>query len=309
MATMSDRLRRNVIFAVVAALVAGAAFLYVTREGSTGPRVKGLAPLGGNLFADGDVIAGAVRGLLSPDGSRLAVLTPDGLGVVVRNEIRPVTEAGSRVVDAAWFGNGGTLLVAEGPTPTGLLAVVDLDGTVRGSVPLEPSIGFGNGYGMAVAPGGRGAVVTAVDRPALGSEQRRLVHVDLETGATRDLTPPGGPDEERPFFLDAERVAFTETTPGDGGGVRSLIVSVSDGSVLDAAAGVRVVGATNEGSPVLERAGDLVVDGKRIGEVPPGSSVSSIHAASGLAVLAESVTSTDGATVVRLRRLEVTPAA
>lgn len=303
---MSYRLRRNLLFAVVTAVVVGAAFLYVTRDGGTPTGVGGLAPVGGNLFADGDEIAGATRGLLSPDGSNLAVLTPDGLGIVVGNDVRPVTEEGSRVVDAAWFGNGGTLLVAEGPAPTGLLAVVDVDGTVRGSVPLEPRVGFGNGYGMAVAPGGRQAVVTAVDRPPLGTEQRRLVHVDLETGATRDLTAAGGPDEERPYFLDAERVAFVETTPGEGGGVRTLIVSVADGTVLDVAAGVRIVGATSDGKPVLERAGDLLVDGKQIGEVPGGASVTSIHPASGLAVLAESVTAADGSTVVRLRRLEVT---
>ena len=305
---MSHRLRRNLLFAVVAAGVVGATFLYVTRDGNTPSSVTGLAPVGGNLFADGDELAGANRGILSPDGSNLAVLTPDGLGLVDGNDIRPITERGSRVVDAAWFGNGGTLLVAEGPTPTGLLAVVDADGEVRGSVPLEPSVGFGTGHGMAVAPGGRAAVVTAVDRPALGAEQRRLVHVDLETGATRDLTAAGGPDEERPFFLDAGRVAFVETTPGDGGGVRTLIVSVADGSVLDVAAGARVVGVTEEGEPVLERAGTLQVEGKSIGRVPAGAELSSIHPESGLAVLAETITAADGATVVRLRRLEVTRA-
>ena len=305
---MSYRLRRNLLFAFVAAAVIAATFLYVTRDGASPTRVEGLAPLGGNLFADGDDIAGAGRGLLSPDGSNLAVITPDGLGIVDGNEIRPVTERGTKVVDAAWFGNGGTLLVAEGPTPTGLLAVVDADGKVRGSVPLQPSVGFGTGHGMAVGPGARQAVVTAVDRPALGPEQRRLVHVDLETGATRDLTTPGGPDEARPFFLDAERVAFVETTPGEGGGVRTLVVSVEDGSVLDVAAGARVVGVTEEGEPVLERAGTLQVDGKAIGQVPAGAEVSSIHPGSGLAVLAETVTAPDGATVVRLRRLDVTRA-
>lgn len=302
---MSYRLRRNLLFATVAALVLGAVYLYVSREGGTGGQVGGLAPVGGNLFEEGDELRGASRGVLSPDGTNLAVLTPDGLGLVDGNDIRPVTERGSRVVDVAWFGNGATLLVAEGPTPTGTLAVVDADGKVRGSVPLQPSVGFGPGYGMAVGPGGRQAVVTAVERPALAREQRRLVHVDLETGATRDLTPPGGPDEERPYFLDADRVVFVETTPGEGGGVRTLIVTVSDGSVLDVAAGARVVGVTDGGKPVLERAGALLVDGRRIGEVPAGASVSSVHPASGLAVLAESVTSTDGSTVVRLRRLEV----
>ena len=140
---MSHRLRRNLLFAVVAAVVVGAAYFFVTRDATGDAGVTGLAPVGGNLFAEGDEIPGAGRGLLSPDGSNLAVLTPDGLGIVDGNDIRPITEPGSKVVDIAWFGNGGTLLVAEGPVPTGLLAVVDADGEVRGSIPLAPSVGFG----------------------------------------------------------------------------------------------------------------------------------------------------------------------
>jgi hypothetical protein len=306
---VTARVRRNLLFAVVTAVVVGAAFLYVTRDSAAPTRVSGLAPVGGNLFADGETIDDATRGILSPDGSNLAVVSPDGLGLVAGNDVRPITEEGTHVVDAAWFGNGATLLVAEGPVPTGLLAIVDVDGKVRGSVPLEPSVGFGTGHGMAVAPGGRAAVVTAVDRPALGPEQHRLVHVDLETGATRDLTPPGGPDEEGPVFLDAGRVAFVETTPGEGGGVRTLVVSVADGSVLDVAAGERVVGATDAGEPVLARSGELVVAGKVVGQVPPGSTVTSVHPASGLGVASERVTSADGSTVIRLRRLQLTPIA
>ena len=304
---MSPKLRRNLLFAGVSALVVAAAVVYVrvTSADDGAPTAQGLRPLGGDLFADGDSIPGSGRGVLSPDGSNLAVITPDGLGIVQGNEIRPVTEPGTKVVDAAWFGNGATLLVAEGPTPTGLLAVVDADGTVRGSVPLSPSVGFGTGHGMTVAPGGRAAVVTAVDRPALGPEQRRLVHVDLETGTTRDLSPPGGPDEDHPFFLDEDRLAFVETTPGDGGGVRTLVISVSQGGALDVAAGARVVGATQAGQPVLERAGELLVQGRRIGQVPAGSSVTSVHPESGLAVLTEVVTAADGSTVARLRRLEL----
>ena len=297
---MSYRLKRNLGFVVVAAVVVAAAFAYVTARDDGSGRVAGLRPLGGDLFADGDAIGGVGRGFLSPDGSNLAVITHDGLGIVEGNEVRPVTEPGTRVVDAAWFGNGSTLLVAEGPIPTGLLAVVDVDGTVRGSVPLAPSVGFGSGYGMAVAPGGRAAVVTAVDRPALGPEQRRLVHVDLESGTTRDLTSPGGADEERPFFLDAERVAFVETT---GSGVRTLVIAVEDGDVLDVADGSRVVGATDEGQPVLERAGEVLVEGRSVGKVPAGASITTVHAASGLAVVAETVTAEDGSTVARLRRL------
>jgi hypothetical protein len=298
--------KRNLLFAVVTVLVLGGTFAFVRRDAATSGGsggVQGLAPVGGNLFADGDTIAGSGRGILSPDGSNLVVLTPDGLGIVDGNDVRNVTEPGSRVVDAAWFGNGGTLLVAEGPTPTGLLAVVDADGTVRGSVPLQPSVGFGTGHGMAVAPGGRAAVVTAVDRPPLGPEQHRLVHVDLETGATRDLTAPGGPDEERPFFLDADRVAFVERR---GPAVRTTTVAVADGSVLDVADGAEIVGVTTAGKPVLQQGRYLVVDRKGIAEVPERTGVTSIHPASGLAILSETVATPDGGSTARLRRLEVT---
>lgn len=301
---MSAGVRRALLVGVAVVVVAAVAAFVVTRTEEP-PGVT----IAGGPFAEGDSIAGATRGVLSPDGSQLAVLSPDGLGLAVGNRIRPITDDGSRVVDVAWFPNGSTVLVAEGPVPTGLLAVVDIDGTVRGSIPLAPSVGFGDGHGMVVAPGGRRAVVTAVDRPALAAEQRRLVHVDLETGATRDLTPPGGPDETRPFFLDAERIAFVETTPGDGGGVRTVVIALADGSVLDVATGVRVVGVTDGGQPVLERSGELVIDGRRVGRVPAGTSLTSVHAGTGLGVLAESVTAADGSTTARLRRLDLARAA
>ena len=301
---MTGRLRRTLVAVAITVVVVAVAFVFVSRDGSPEPGVS----LGGRPFSDVETIPSARRGILSPTGSQLAVLTADGLGLAVDEDIRPITERGSRVVDMAWFANGSTLLVAEGPTPTGLLAVVDIDGKVRGSIPLQPSVGFGTGFGMAVAPGGREAVVTAVDRPALGAEQRRIVHVNLETGATRDLTPPGGPDEERPFFLDEGRVAFVETATGEGGAVRTLVVDVADGGVLDVAAGVRVVGATDDGKPVLQRGGELVIDGRTVGQIPAGSAVTSVDPASGLAVLAESVTAADGTTTTRLRRLQLSAA-
>jgi hypothetical protein len=292
------------VAAVIVAVVAGGAFLFVARGDRSPSGVSGLVPVGGDPFGDGDTIAGAARGVLSPNGADLAVLTPDGLGIAQRRKIQSVTEPGTKVVDVAWFGNGATLLVAEGPTPTGFLAVVDVDGKVRGSVPLRPSVGFGTGHGMDVAPGGKQAVVTAVERPALGPEQRHLVLVDLETGATRELTPLGGPDEERPFYLDAGHVAFSESAPS----ARAVVVDVATGTTEELAVGATVVGVTADGRPVLEQGGVVSVAGRDLGTIPDGTSVTSVHVASGtegVAVVAETAVATDGARTVQLRRVRL----
>ena len=65
------------------------------------------------------------------------------------------------------------------------LAVVDVDGTVRGSIGLQDAVEFGSGHGSAIAPGGKRAVMTAVVRPPLEPQRRFLVDVDLETGILR----------------------------------------------------------------------------------------------------------------------------
>lgn len=290
--------------AAVAAVVLAVVFLFVSRDDVD--RVQGLAPAGERPFGSGDTLDGAVRGIYSDDGTKLAVISGDGLGLAERGEIRPVTASGSKVVDVAWFRNGATLLVAEGPIPTGGLVVVDLDGTVRGTVPLEPSVGFGSGHGMSVAPGGRSAVVTAVDRPALGREERRLVAVDLETGATRDLTAAGGPDEYRPFHLDGNRVAFTEQT-GDAAR-RALVIDFTTGEVEEVAAGAAVVGVIDDDIVLQDTRRRLVLASAHdrvLATVPPRTALTGVRPTGGEAVVATTVEATDGGRTGRLRRIEL----
>lgn len=239
----------RLVAAVAAVFVAVTALVFlVVRPRSEAP-VSGLRAVGSQPFGDGDVLAAvAVRAVLDPTGGRLAVITDDGLSVAEDGGLRRVTARGSHVVDAAWFANGTTLLVAEGPIPTGGLAVVDIDGRVRGTIPLSPSVGFGGGNGMAVLPGGKRAVVTAVERPALQPEQRYLALVDLETGATSSLTEPGGPDESGPVPLDDGRIAFTERgASGAGGGDAGATVRIVDpvAGGLDGAGAGTVVGAAD----------------------------------------------------------------
>jgi hypothetical protein len=255
------------------------------------------AAAGDDPFGDGDTVAGAYRAVLSPDGDRLGVLSDDGLARVARNQLVPITEQGANVVDAAWFPNSATVLVAEGPAATGQVAVLDVagDGHVRGSIRLDPPVGFGQGYGMSVAPGGRKAVATAVERPALEPEHRYLVAIDLETGATRALTDAGGPDESEPVHLTEERVAFVERTAGQ---VRTRTLDLATGAVEDVADGAAVVGAADGVPVVVDGAGRLRAGDRALGAVPAGTTVAGVDVRERTAVVVESTPS--GARVRRV---------
>ncbi len=297
---------RRLVLVGVAAVVAVAvgAGLYLVLGPDDKGVVQGLAPAGDDPFGRTGFLDGAVRGIYSPVGSRLAVISDDGLGLADQGQIRPITKVGSKVVDAAWFRNSTTLLVAEGPVPTGGLAVVDIDGTVRGTVALEPSVGFGSGHGMAVAGDGRSAVVTAVQRPVLGPDERHLVVVDLLSGQTRNLTPPGGPNEAGPFYLDDGRVAFTEQNGDER--PRALVADLSNGDVTEVAPGTTVAGTINDEVVLLDGRGRLFMASNRsrvIGSVPAEASLTTVDPSGGAAVVAETVAGPDGARRVRLRRI------
>lgn len=256
--------------AVTVTVVVAVWFVFGRDAGVTTPG-DGLSPVAAPMFAeDGGLPAGPSRAVYSPTGTRLAVLNAGRVFVAVEGRLEPVTAEGGNVVDVAWFGNGTTLLVIEGPAATGQVAVVDIDGTVRGVIPLSEPVSPGSGHGMAVAPGGRSAVVTAVDRPPLAAEQRHLVTIDLETGRVSDRTAPGGEDEYGPVFTPEGDVVYStaDATVAGVTDVGDVVLLRSDGALVTRA-GVEL-GVLPEGvalvdlAPLVDRA--LVVSTDESGQ-------------------------------------------
>jgi hypothetical protein len=226
---------------VVTAIVAG---VVVVR---TRDDVPSVLPDAATAFGDDRVLdESLVWASFSPSGRLLLVRTREVIGIAVEGEIAPLTPEGSSAVDAAWFPSENAVLVAEGPISTGQLTVVELDGTVRGSVPVDPSFAVGSGYGMTIAPDGRRAVVTAEERETIGGARHlHLVLVDLETGAVTELTPPDGPDERTPAFVTDDLVIYTETAAGADPASRVMAVELSSGetsAVSPAGRSARVLG-------------------------------------------------------------------
>lgn len=239
-----------VAVAMVVALVAAAVAVVVLRRAETDP--VGLAPIGPAPFgADGAITAGPSRAWYSADGAKLAVLTGGAAALAEEGQVRLLTARGGNVVDLAWFSAGTALLVAEGPAPTGGLAVVATSGEIRGRVPIDASISFGTGYGMSIAPGGRRAVVTTVSRGTFGEEESRLVEIDLTTGAATPLDTGVG-DARHPHHLDAGRVAFTRVTDA---GSEAVVRSIGSGAP---GAGAEIVLGDGEVRGVIG-AGEAVV--------------------------------------------------
>lgn len=200
------------LVATLVSVVVIAAVWFVFVRGDDAPEaVRGLGSAAPDPFdSRGIILAGTDKAEFSETG-RLMVIEAGQVTLAVGGELRGVTRPGTNVVDAAWFNGSEVMLVAEGPTPTGGISVIELDGTVRGTIPLEPSVGFGNGLGMSVAPGNRKAIVTVVERPTLApADEWHLAEVDLETGKVRDITPPGDVNEFGPTYVDSQRVLYTE---------------------------------------------------------------------------------------------------
>lgn len=281
---------------VVSVVVVAAVWVFFVR-GDDPEVVRGLGPAHPSPFdSRGEVTAGPDKAAMSDDG-QLAVIQAGQVTLAVEGQLHPVTKSGTNVVDVAWFNSADVLLVAEGPTPTGGVALVELDGTVRGTIPLDPSIGFGTGNGMSVAPGNKRAVVTAVERPALAqTDQRRLAEIDLETGKVRHLTDPGI-DAYGPTYVDREKVLFTY-----GGDAVLLSTATGDRQVVRPKA--RAAGVIR-GEWLVTVDGDDRVFARHIdergtlgrsvelGQLPPQSSPVTVDPAGGRIVVATAVQPTE----------------
>jgi hypothetical protein len=290
---------------LVSALVVGAIwFLFVRGDGPD--RVRGLGPATPDPFdGSGRVAAGPDRAELSEDG-QLAVLDAGQVTLAVGGELRGVTRPGTNVVDVAWFNGADVLLVAEGPAPTGGLSVLEIDGDVRGTIPLDPVVGFGSGHGISVGPGNKRAAVTVVERPPLApADQRHIAEVDLETGKVRDLTPPGGVEEHGPTYVDGDTLFFTA---GDDAVLQS-IASGEQQVVKGQARAVGVIGGewlvtVDGGRTVAARhVDDRGTLGRSVtlGTLPPGTSPVTVDPAGGRIVVAGSELDAGGNAVTQLR--------
>lgn len=216
-------------------------------------RVSGLAPVRPELFdRTGRVEVGAYGAAYNANGTVLAVKSGQGVGAVSSGgKVRLVTPPGSHAVDYAWMPSGDALLIAEGPASTGRLDVLRLDGTSLGAVPLNPSFTVGSGYGMAVSPDGRRAVVVAEDAQALGGPERlHLKGVDLATGVVTELGPRA---VHAPRYLDADHVLLTAWSSAAKAD-RAEVLTLSTGVI-------RVVSAPGEAADAL---GPVAGPGNRV---------------------------------------------
>lgn len=254
--------RRFVPYLVgIAVLALVGAWLLVARSEQPSP-VAGTAAVGDRPFGDGGVLPpGADEAVFSPDGTRLAVIDEGRVRLAVNGELVDVTDPGGRVVDVAWMPGSNGLLVAEGPSSTGILPVVAPDGRSLGVVRPAPPLQPGGGFGMSVDPDGRRAVVVSVERPALEDEGRYLAAVDLETGATRRLTKTTA-NPRTPRHVSSGRVALSV----DGRNGPEVVVldvasgvaaKVADGELVGVAGGRPVVVDPDGRTVRLLRAGDV----------------------------------------------------
>jgi hypothetical protein len=271
---------------VLAVLAVAGVVAWLTTDGG-GPRGAHV-PIEGDVFAaDGTIAPGPFRGGWSPDGGHLLTISAQGVGEARRGRVRLLTAPGSRAVDAAWFPGSNAVLVAEGPVPTGELAVLGLDGRSLGRVPLNPSFGVGTGRGMTIDRAGQRAVVTLVDRdPFRPTTRTDLALVDMKTGADHPLVPTADTDEDRPFFIGPDTVAFT-SKPASGGPATVVSLDIDTGSlrVLSPKGEDAVgIGAIDDGAWVAYTSGSTLwavpsTGGTpfRLARVPSGAAVVAVH--------------------------------
>ena len=239
-------MKRALAILTVLAVAVGAAVLYVGRpKGET--QVQRSTRGAPEIFdADGLVSGGAAKAQFNAAGTRLVVLTSEGVGVVEEGEIRTITPPAAAIADVGWLTGTTDVAVVQAPVAD-RIALINMDGTETGFVPLSPSLEVGSGNGLVVDTERRRAVIGVERRPALEPLQRYLVMVDLRSGESRDLTPPGGPDEIGPFWLDESRILYTRL---DGGESSAVVRNLADGTEETVAVRARAVGVT-AGVPIF----------------------------------------------------------
>ena len=168
--TRPSALRSRLLLAATVALVLAGVVAYVV---GTTDRPVSIAGAGAGAAFDKGVITdtGAERGLFSPDGAQLAVITGDGVGIAAGGRVKLLTPQGSAVDDAAWMPDARSLLVIEGGAQIDRVTVLDLNGAVQGVAHLDTPIAHGRD-GMAVdfaapAPSSRPRPATRSAAPAI----------------------------------------------------------------------------------------------------------------------------------------------
>ncbi|MBW3536307.1 MAG: hypothetical protein KY395_00875 [Actinobacteria bacterium] len=237
--------RAAAILTALAVAVAGG-ILYVGRPGGETQVQRSTRGAPAIFDDDGVVSGGAAKAQFNAAGTRLVVLTSEGVGVVEEGEIRIVTPPQAPVADVGWLTGTTDLAIVQSPVAD-RIALINMDGTETGFVPLSPSLEVGSGHGLVVDTERRRAVIGVERRPTLEPLQRYLVMVDLQSGESRDLTAPGGPDELGPFWLDESRVLFTRIEEGDS---TVVVMNLADGTERTVAVQARAVGVT-AGVPVF----------------------------------------------------------
>ncbi len=144
---------------------------------------------------------------LSPDSTKVAFVESGVVTIVRSRDGARVMAAGENIVDVAWMPDGKRVIVVEGPIPTGEIAAIDMNGKSAGLAKLKTSIGFGDGFGLAVDSRGTQAAAIAVSRdPIGGAIHTDLAVVDLQTGAVNVFESTT--EESNPSFVDDENVAY-----------------------------------------------------------------------------------------------------
>ena len=239
-------MKRALALLTVLAVVVGAAILYVGRpKGET--QVQRSTRGAPEIFdEDGVVSGGAAKAQFNAAGTRLVVLTSEGVGIVEDGEIRTITPPEAAIADVGWLTGTTDVAVVQSPVAD-RIALINIDGSETGFVPLSPSLEVGSGHGLVVDTERRRAVIGVERRPTLEPLQRYLVMVNLQSGESRDLTPPGGPDELGPFWLDESRILFTRIEDGES---TAVVLSLADGTEETVAVRARAVGVTS-GVPIF----------------------------------------------------------